>query len=157
MNEIQKVLAYITKGDKLLVFEQPDPVTGKAIPEAGIQVPGGTIETGETPEAAAIREAHEETELHGLLLSSFLGIISYTYDPSIYGINVTHQRYFFHFYCTEDTPLSWQTIERTPSEDPGHLIILQFWWMEINEQMPELIAGQGSMLPKLLERMNQKR
>jgi len=50
---IQKVLAYVTWGDKLLVFSHPD------FPEAGIQVPAGTIEPGEEPEAAVLREAFE--------------------------------------------------------------------------------------------------
>ena len=42
----QKALVYITWGDKLLVFSHPD------FPEAGIQVPAGTIEPGEEPGAA---------------------------------------------------------------------------------------------------------
>ena len=153
MVEIRKAFGYVTKNNKLLVFEQPDPTTGIPMPEAGIQVPGGTIERGESPEIAAKREVHEETGLNNIELLSFFGKNAYSYDTSIYGKKVTHQRYFFHFHCIENTPSRWQTIEKTPSDDPGHKIILQFWWVEINEQMPELIAGQGLMLPKLLERM----
>ncbi len=52
----QKVVVYITKGDQLYVFrhEQPEP---------GIQVPKGSIQPGETPLAAAIRETYEESGL----------------------------------------------------------------------------------------------
>ena len=37
----RKVLAYITQGDRLLVFRQPDYLSW------GVQVPGGSIEPGE--------------------------------------------------------------------------------------------------------------
>jgi hypothetical protein len=35
-----KVLAYITHGERLLIFSHPD------APEAGLQVPGGDVGTG---------------------------------------------------------------------------------------------------------------
>ena len=58
--------AYITKGSRLLLFTHPE------APEAGIQVPAGTIEAGERPEDAAMREAREETGLAGLRFERFL-------------------------------------------------------------------------------------
>ena len=55
----RKVLAYITKDDhderKILVFEHKDH------PEAGLQVPGGTIEEDESLIDALFREIEEET------------------------------------------------------------------------------------------------
>ena len=39
-------------------------------PEAGIQVPAGTVEADETPAAAALREAREETGLGDLRLAA---------------------------------------------------------------------------------------
>ncbi len=42
-------------GVEILVFEHRD------FPEAGVQVPAGGIEAGETVEQAALRELHEET------------------------------------------------------------------------------------------------
>ena len=54
----EKVRAYIlrTRGDSLevLVFSQPDP-------EAGIQVPGGTIDKNEDHLLALNREVYEES------------------------------------------------------------------------------------------------
>ena len=66
---IEKVTAFITRKsstdrDDLLLFEHP---------YAGIQIPAGTIEDGETPEAAALREAFEETGLTLLSIRQYLG------------------------------------------------------------------------------------
>ena len=55
----RKAYAYITYEDRLLVFSHPH------APEAGIQVPGGTLNDDERPEDAVTREAREETGLTG--------------------------------------------------------------------------------------------
>lgn len=67
IREKQKAFAYITKGTSLLILIHPDH------PEAGIQVPAGAIEPGESPAEAVMREAYEETGLDGLVLAGFLG------------------------------------------------------------------------------------
>jgi hypothetical protein len=54
---MQKVIAYVTHGDELLVFEQSD------FPEAGTQVPGGALENQELPAVGVMRGAAEETGL----------------------------------------------------------------------------------------------
>ncbi len=72
MRLIEKVTIFITRtapsGLELLLFEHP---------HAGIQIPAGTVEAAETPEQAALREAHEESGLTGLMLREYLG---YTED-----------------------------------------------------------------------------
>lgn len=42
-------------------------------PYAGIQLPAGTVEAGESVQVAALREAQEETGLHGLAWGGLLG------------------------------------------------------------------------------------
>jgi len=51
---VLKVTAFITRGADVLLIETA---------HAGVQFPAGTIEEGEAPEAAALREACEETAL----------------------------------------------------------------------------------------------
>ena len=55
--ESQKVVCYVVHRTRLLVFSHEDPL-------AGVQVPAGTIELGEDPAEAAVRETFEETTLH---------------------------------------------------------------------------------------------
>ncbi|UCE13408.1 MAG: NUDIX domain-containing protein [Candidatus Heimdallarchaeota archaeon] len=157
MSEVEKVFAYITRNNSLLVFIHPDPETGVPDPVSGIQVPGGTIKEGELPEEAVMREAFEETGLTKLKLGCFLGDNQYVYDPSVYGKEVIHHRHFFHIIFTQDTPTSWRTVEKDPSDDPGHTVLFEFYWVSLNDVIPELVAGQGLLLDKLIARMNLKK
>jgi 8-oxo-dGTP pyrophosphatase MutT (NUDIX family) len=54
MKLINKACACVIRQDKLLVFEHPS---------AGFQIPKGTVEDGEKPEHAVVRELHEESGL----------------------------------------------------------------------------------------------
>lgn len=68
MKTINKVTAFVTRqtaqGLDLLLFKHP---------YAGIQIPAGTVEPGETPEDAVIREVNEETGLTAVRLAAHLG------------------------------------------------------------------------------------
>jgi 8-oxo-dGTP pyrophosphatase MutT (NUDIX family) len=65
---IEKVTAFVTRerdGERqLLLFEHPN---------AGVQIPAGTVEAGESPEQAVLREAAEETGLTGFSTLRYLG------------------------------------------------------------------------------------
>ncbi|UBF27714.1 NUDIX domain-containing protein [Kovacikia minuta CCNUW1] len=135
-----KVLAYITNKNRLLVFSHPD------FPEAGIQVPAGTQEPGETLEAAVMREACEETGLVGLKLIRYLG--DRTYDMSPWGGYSLQQRHFFHLKIDGNIPNRWRHYETSGSQrDP---ILFELFWAKLPDRVPHLVAGQGEMLPTLL-------
>src|SRR5690606_22715073 len=125
MQTKRKAFAYITQGTKLLVFEQPDS------PLAGIQVPAGTIENGESPQTGALREAHEETGLETLRVVQFLG--EQIRDMSDYDKQEIHHRYFYHLLCEEETPETWLHGERFPSDQPNHngsiTHMFKFYWV----------------------------
>lgn len=55
----EKALAYVTRGHELLVLEHD----GEQATAAGVQVPAGGVDPGESPRAAARRELFEETGL----------------------------------------------------------------------------------------------
>ena len=137
-----KVIAYITQGDKLLVFSHP------LHPEAGIQVPAGTIEKDESPDEAVIREAREETGLHQLEMRSFLG--ARQHDLSPYGIAEVIQRYFYHLDCRQETPTTWRHYENDPSDGSPAPIEFEFFWVKLPDEVPELSGGQDELLSKLM-------
>ena len=71
MNEvIEKVTAFVTRERdglrEMLVFKHPN---------AGIQIPAGTVEWGENPETAVMREVREETGIQLVKIEKSLGCI----------------------------------------------------------------------------------
>ena len=144
MPEIKhKVFAYITHGDRLLVFRHPH------APEAGIQVPGGTQERDERPEDAVMREAFEETGLTELTLARFLG--ERDVDRSPIGRDEIHRRRFYHLRCGGDPPATWHHYERDPSDGSAGPHLFEFFWARLPDEVPELIADHGALLPQLRE------
>ena len=98
MSETTQVIAYITHSDRLLVFRHTKH------PEAGIQVPGGTVREGEALEEAVLREANEETGLEGLQIRADLGMCEL--DRSLWGLDGIERRHFFHLAVDGPGPLA---------------------------------------------------
>jgi 8-oxo-dGTP pyrophosphatase MutT (NUDIX family) len=80
VDPVGKVVAFITReanegqaneGRQLLVFRHPN---------AGIQLPAGTMELGETPEIAVLREVREETGLTAVQIVTLLGTLEQTLE-----------------------------------------------------------------------------
>jgi 8-oxo-dGTP pyrophosphatase MutT (NUDIX family) len=142
---VRKALAYITHRDRLLVFSHPHH------PEAGIQVPAGTMKDGEHPAAAVMREAFEETGLVDLTLAGFLG--EERRDMSDFGLDQIHHRHYFHLRCESDPPETWRHFETDPSDGSATPIEFELFWVPLPDGVPALIADQGRMLPQLLRHL----
>ena len=142
----QKVLAYITNGRRLLLFRHPES------PEAGIQVPAGTLEAGESPEEGVLREAYEETGLSGLTLVSFLG--NQHRNLLDFGRAEIHQRWFYHLACPGNPPAEWRHFETDPSDGSPGPIPFDFFWAEFPHEVPQLVADHDFMFPQLQESLN---
>ena len=138
---VEKVVACITHVDKLLVFSHP------SHPEAGIQVPGGTMEEREPPADAVMREAKEETGLHALEMRSYLGVREV--DQSPHGRAEIHRRHFFHLELCRPAPATWRHYETDPSDGSPGPIEFAFFWAALPDQIPELIGDQGALLDRL--------
>lgn len=138
-----KVMAYITHGSRLLVFKQPD------FPEAGIQVPGGSVHDDEPLDAAVLREAFEETGLHGLTLAAYLGDTEHDLSP--HGRHEIIHRHYYYLFVDGDVPETWQHIESDPSEGEFESVLFEFFWVELPDGVPPLIGWMGEKLPELLQ------
>jgi 8-oxo-dGTP pyrophosphatase MutT (NUDIX family) len=136
-----KVIAYVTRRGHLLVFRHP------AYPEAGIQVPAGTVDPGESPQAAVLREAREETGLSALRITRFLGVREY--DLSAFGRDEVHRRHFFHVEVLEEVRSGWRHWETSPSE--GEPVEFEFYWVRLPDLASELSGGQGELLSELAD------
>lgn len=138
---IVKVVAYITKGEWLLVFRHVNN------PEAGIQVPAGTVEPGESLEEAVFREAGEETGLGHLELKAYLG--AERVDLSRYGREEIVQRHYFHLIHRGHVLARWRYYEMNPSEGGPEPIEFELYWVRYPEEVPDLAGGLGKYLMKV--------
>ena len=137
----EKVYAYIVKDNRLLIFRHTH------FPEAGLQVPGGTVEVGEHLEEAVLREAAEESGLVGLKLVAYLG--SQDYDLDLLGQGEgTLRRHFFHLKLDGDAPETWRNYEWHPSDGSPAPIEFEFFWVPLNP-VPELAGDQARWLGQL--------
>ncbi len=137
----QKAVAYILHEGHLLVFRQP------ASPEAGIQVPAGTVQDGESPEAAVLREAAEETGLRALEIEAYLGSRDYEF-PQGAGGKVRVRRHYFQLGCRSPQDLSaqWSHLEADPSEGGPGPIEFRLFWVRYPEQVPPLSGRLDDLL-----------
>ena len=115
---VAKALSYITHERRLLVFRQPD------FPYQGIQVPGGSVEVGEELEAAALREAREETGLAELVVQSYLGTAAYELQVDV---GDPHLRHFFHLAYSGPVRERWEHLETKPST-AAPAVRFELWW-----------------------------
>lgn len=139
-----KVFAYITAQQHLLVFRHP------YAPEAGIQVPAGTIEAQERPEVAVLREAFEETGLSDLTLHCFLG--EQVRDMVDFGRTEIHHRFFYHLQYHGTPGPTWRHEELYHSgPTPVTPVIFEFFWAPLPDGIPPLIADHGILLPQLVK------
>lgn len=133
----RKVLAYITKGEnterKILVFEQKDN------PDAGIQVPGGTIEDNELLIDALYREIEEETGIRRDQLELKGKVNKRNYFPK-HQQDTVHERNIFHLTYTGDCDVEWDNCVNSTGKDNG--MVFHCKWISVHD-LPALAAGQG--------------
>lgn len=141
MRKVGKVYAYITHEERLLVFKHVD------FPEAGIQVPGGTLDAGERPEDAVLREACEETGLRGLVMNKYLGsdeFLDKSTKPNKYLV-----RHFFHLICPYEASENWQHYEHYPSDGSPGPILFEFCRLPLAKASGKLDRYFVTMLDRL--------
>jgi len=139
----QKIVAYIIRttnsGQELLTFTHRD------YPEAGVQVPAGTVDSGEKPEETLIREVFEES---GLAIEhetfKLLGIFQW----ERFDRHEIHQRFVYQINLRQKAAEQWTHSVSGHGEDEN--LIFNYRWLEISPGLKEkLAANQGDYLDKI--------
>ncbi len=138
-----KVYAYITHANRLLVFRHVDFL------EAGIQVPGGTLREGEATADGALREAQEETGLTKLTLGACLGETDWVSRDR----DVTYHRTYYHLVCGDTPAERWRHDEMDPSDGNPAPIRFEFFWAPLPDGVPDLLGDLDEMMPALCRRL----
>lgn len=139
----RKVLAYITReqesNSEILVFKHKD------YPNAGWQVPGGTIESDELIIDALYREIEEETGIprEDLELKGKVNKTNHYPEHS----DTIHERTIFQLSYTGNHSKEWEHCVEGDGKDEGLIFCHRF--IPIKE-LPELAANQDQGLPLLL-------
>jgi 8-oxo-dGTP diphosphatase len=128
-----KVLAYITRERadhrELLVFTHRD------YPEAGVQVPAGTVEPDEAIEAALLREVQEESGLTEVQVVRKLAEHEETDWDQI--------RHVFYLIAPASVPDRWTHVVYGKGEDAG--MVFEYCWLDLSERV-ELAGAQHQWL-----------
>jgi ADP-ribose pyrophosphatase YjhB (NUDIX family) len=118
-----KVLAYITREHRgrteLLVFDQRDQ------PEAGTQVPAGTVEPGEPLEHALWREVAEEAGLWPAQLRLVRQVAAHP-EPEWDQV-----RHVFHLAAVSGLPDAWTHTVQGSGEDQGMAFVYRWALLDI--------------------------
>ncbi|MBN1400882.1 MAG: NUDIX domain-containing protein [Anaerolineae bacterium] len=122
---MDKVTAFVVRGagvaQELLLFSHP---------YAGVQIPAGTVELGETPEAAALREAREETGLRGFADVRYLGCEDLALPEGLRAMLEGHTVYA----RPDKTSFDWA---RLPRATWVHLLRQEPGWAQITYKEPD--------------------
>jgi len=148
-----KAYVYLTCGTELLVFIEPDH------PAPDYQVPGGTLDPGESYLMAAQREFFEETGLSlDIALESFADQDHIIKDVpgSLPGL---HRRRHFHGQIREKPADEWEHFETSPSAGGPPIRFRLFWVDLFAPDAPAealFFEGFGAQLETLRTRMERQ-
>lgn len=134
MSSIKKVYGYVTriKNDKtqVLVFQH-------SIPEAGIQIPKGTVNDEEDTYNAVIREVEEETGLTNFRVENLIAEDNWENDDG-----AIHNRFFYKINVS-DAPDEWDYQPTGGGEEEG--LVFHYFWISSKSEVG-LIRGHGDYL-----------
>src|SRR2546427_655191 len=136
----QKIMAYLVRRDaagwQLAVFEHAN------VPEAGVQVPAGTVKAGEPLDAALWRELLEESGLRAPSVALVCKLAE-AREPEWDQMR--------HVYLLQDVgglPNDWVTVVAGDGEDQG--MVFEFYWLAIAPGL-QLAGGQTRWLGPISE------
>ncbi|WP_036183407.1 NUDIX hydrolase [Ureibacillus manganicus] len=134
MSSIKKAYGYVTRikngKTQVLVFQH-------SIPEAGIQIPKGTVNAQEDAYHAVIREIEEETGLKNFIVENLIAEDNWKNDDG-----ATHNRFFYKI-VVSDAPDKWDHQPTGGGDEEG--LTFHYFWISSKDEV-ELIRGHGDYL-----------
>lgn len=164
MRVYHKAYVYLTCGTDLLVFDEPD------TPWLGLQVPGGTVDPGESFLHGAMREFAEETGLDLDVAFEQFSSQDLPFEtmpatgqfraPSGRPLKGRHIRRNYHV-CLQNRPRdTWEHFEMHPSNG-GDPIRFRFFWIDLfgpkAEDRDNFFAAFGEPLETLRSKLPNQR
>lgn len=133
-----KVLAYLLRttdgAPEVAVFDHVD------YPEAGTQVPSGTIDPGESPQDACLREVAEEAGITDAQILAKIGVFEFVHHHR----RERHHRHVFALAVPTEVPDEW--IHEVSGSGGDRGLKFRFSWMDASEAVSRLVAEQGTYL-----------
>lgn len=139
----EKVLVYVTRDEELLILEHT-----ADYPDAGVQVPAGGVDPGESPVEAATRELFEETGLTAHLPPVYLQSCWWPHPDAPSRI-----RHYYWVTVAAETPTAWSHQVSAGEDDKGMTFRLSFRPLARVDLTPRY--GWADALPRLSAVMNQ--
>lgn len=129
---VGKVLCYVVRDGRLLVFRHRDH------PDAGVQVLAGTLLEGEDPEVGAIRETEEETGHRGFRIVARLGVFDHEFRTGSRVLSATRSTSdtVFHLEPPTDLPESWSHLAEEGNGD----FWFEYRWVPLTAELR--LAGE---------------
>jgi ADP-ribose pyrophosphatase YjhB (NUDIX family) len=126
-----RVVAYVLRGEELLVFDHRD------LPRAGTQVPAGRLEPGEALAEGLARELDEEAGI-GARVVGELGQVTRDHGQDV----GTYETHYFRLETNESRD-SWEHVVQGDGDDAGLVFVYRFVPLT---PPPRLAGNQGEFL-----------
>ena len=128
-----RVVAYVTRGRELLVFDHRD------LPSAGTQEPAGRLDPGEALEDGLARELDEEVGIRPRVVRELGQVTRRQGDGKVYESH--------YFQLESDDPRdAWEHVVRGTGDDAGLVFLCRFVPLE---PLPRLAGRQAEFLGTL--------
>ena len=134
----KRVVAYVTRGHELLVFDHRDQ------PDVPTQVPAGRVDPDESLEEGVLREVEEETGVSVTVVVELAGPEKFgeLYGPSV------HESHAFHAVAEPGGPDNWEHQVRGSGVDAGFVFTCR--WVPLDDCPP--LWGNPDPLAETLRR-----